>query len=319
MPMRYSDTKVAGPDIVGQRFSRGLKAGIDLGSNAALVELRRQVESEMMDKRSIIDRMKDEQNDSKSWEALDALIETLPVEDREQLKRYPRTAEGAELARPEVERLRSQREAEGSGAAESEKARAAVVASFKAQERRLTPEERKRFDSWVAISDPTEADVEAFRQEINDYRKAVSKGDGKGGRLAGESAPERAHQPKTSKELLDKAYQEYINRKKDADELALVARMVGADAPDLAGLSFREFLRDEWLPNVGRTFNPEVADSMLTVLQGGTVAGVGSRSGSTGTGAPSSVGDQVPGDLVRRAYEALDRIEKQIQELEARR
>jgi len=318
MPPKYDEYTGSGPDIVGQRFGRGLRAGIDLGSNAALVELRRQVESEMMDKRSIIDRAKDEKNDSKSWEALDALIETLPAEDREQLKRYPRTAEGAELARPEVERLRALRQAEVAGTAESEKSRAAVVASFKAQERRLTSEERKRFQPWLSIGDPTEADVEAFRQEINDYRKAVSKGDGKGGRLAGESAPERAHQPKTSKELLDKAYQEYINRKKDADELALVARMVGADAPDLAGLSFREFLRDEWLPNVGRTFNPEVADSMLTVLQGGTVAGVGSRSGSTGTGASATSGDLVPDDLVRRAYEALDRVEKQIQEFEAR-
>ncbi len=313
MPVNYGNSKVASPDIVGLRFSRGLKAGIDLGSNAALVELRRQVESEMMDKRSIIDRAKDEKNDSKSWEALDALIETLPAEDREQLKRYPRTAEGAELARPEVERLRALRQAEVAGTAESEKSRAAVVASFKAQERRLTPEERKRFQPWLSIGDPTEADVEAFRQEIDDYRKAVSKGDGKGGRVAGESAPERAHQPKTSKELLDKAYQEYINRKKDADELALVARMVGAEVP--ASQSFREFLRDEWLPNVGRTFNPEVADSMLTALKGGSGSGPGSERGSsTGTG-----GDEVPGDLVRRAYEALDRIEKQIQELEARR
>lgn len=313
MPVNYGNSKVASPDLVGQRFSRGLKAGIDLGSNAALVELRRQVESEMMDKRSIIDRMKDEQNDSKSWEALDALIETLPAEDREQLKRYPRTAAGAELARPEVERLRSVREAEAAGSANSEKARAAVVASFKAQERRLTPEERKRFDSWVAISDPTEADVEAFRLEINDYRKAASEREGKGGKAAGKSGPERAHEPKTSKELLDKAYQEYLSRKKDADELALVSRMVGAEVP--AAQSFREFLRDEWLPNAGRTFNPEVADSMVTALKGGSGSGPGSdRSGPIGTG-----GDEVPGDLVRRAYETLDRIEKQIQELEARR
>lgn len=133
------------------------------------------------------------------------------------------------------------------------------------------------------------------------------------------SAGARSQEPKSAKELLDKAYQDYSARKKDADELALVSRLVGVEAT--AGQTFREYLESDWLPNVGKVFNPEVADSMLTALRGGSAAGpAGDRGSATGAGAAATAGgNQVPDDLVRRAYEALDRIEKQIQELEARK
>lgn len=148
------------------------------------------------------------------------------------------------------------------------------------------------------------------------YRKALNygvKGSGSG------SASRAADQPKTSKELLDKAYQDYRASMKDADELEVIAKLVGAETPAGAKRSFREYLTD-WLPNVGRVFNAEVADSMEGALKSAQPS-TGAPTGGTATGAntPATAGSQVPDDLVERARQALERIERQIQALEAKR
>lgn len=232
-----------------------------------------------------------------------------------------------------------------------------VRAEFEAQKRRIPKGEQERFAPYLQLTEPTAADVAALKDDLKLYhddrragssrsagerkaevrRQLVAMGGNdmtlvRGFEVARETDPDlfqeavglgirpdksgssagarRSQEPKSAKELLEKAYSDWSERRKDADELALVSRMVGVEAP--AGQSFREYLESDWLPNVGKVFNPEVADSMISALRGAPAA-----AGKTAKPA-SGGGEKVPDDLVRRAYEALDRIEKQIQELEAR-
>lgn len=187
MPPKYEEYTGSGPDIVGQRFGRGLRAGIDLGSNAALVELRRQVESEMADKRSILERAKGEKEDSDAWTALSGRISSLTPEEQARFASFPKTKAGAEQASAELERLLKGKDTTATDEKTAAKAKREAKAAFEAQKRRLNAKEKEQFAQWLDIADPSAEDVKAFAAEITDYRKAAGEKPDK------PSESERAH------------------------------------------------------------------------------------------------------------------------------
>lgn len=174
MPMNYGDMRVASPDIVGQRFGRGLRTGIDLGSNAALVELRRQVESEMADKRSILERAKGEKEDSDAWGALSGRIASLTPEEQARFANFPKTKAGAEQASGELERILKGKDTSAADEKTAAKTKAEAKTAFEAQKRRLTAKEKEQFAQWLDITDPSAEDVKAFAAEISDFRKSAN-------------------------------------------------------------------------------------------------------------------------------------------------
>ena len=232
-----------------------------------------------------------------------------------------------------------QKKSSASSTAEKErKAREAADAEIKdeyesqlARVQTLPEDQRKRFAPYLGVEKPTRGrlnalkdDLRLFFEESKTNRSFENKlklkevGSDKGGAAEKVAASDR---PKTAKEMLDKAYQDYRAVTKDADELNMISRLVGVDNPAGEKRSFRDYLENEWLSSVGRVFNADVADSMQAALKGGQPAAATTPSGAVGAAAnvPAASGSQVPDDLVARARQALDSIERQIQALEAKR
>ncbi len=335
----------------GESFGSGFSRGFDRTFAPSMQEVLSSSLAERVRKQFNLDRdllqEHEDERESKSLQESLLLDTEMTAEDKmPYMQQFEEAAKGKRgLSKESRDRITEsvssfkQKKSSANSTAEAErKAREAAEAEIKdeyesqlARIQTLPEEQRKRFAPYQAVEKPTRGRLNALKDDLGlffeesktnrsfeNQLKLKEAGSDKGGGAEKVAASDR---PKTAKEMLDKAYQDYRAVTKDADELNMISRLVGVDNPAGEKRSFRDYLENEWLSSVGRVFNADVADSMQAALKSGKPAAAPSGAAGNGVSAPAAnpSGSQVPDDLVARARQALDSIERQIQALEAKR
>ncbi len=176
MPMKYSDTNVPTPNYGARRFERGLRTGIDLGSDAALVKLRESVERRMLNKKSLLDEAREEKENTQSWEAVQGRISSLPAEDQARFANFPKTKAGAEQASAELERYLKSHDTTAKDEATKKEKQTSLQQEYDAirvEAEGLGPGVAQELQPFIGIKEPTEASNKRFAAALERVYKKM--------------------------------------------------------------------------------------------------------------------------------------------------